>query len=55
MNRCGECDQCIDFELSYLSNLEQVLWHRARGDVSRYLNLMGSWMDLFNEQQGIKP
>lgn len=55
MDRCGECDQCISWELGYLSNIEWVLWHRSGGDVTRYLNLMGSWIDLFNEQEGVKP
>lgn len=48
--RCGECDQCIEHELFYLSSIESALWLRSAGDASRYLNLMGSWIDLFNEQ-----
>lgn len=48
--RCGLCDACINFELRYLSAMEAALWYEAAGDTTRYLNLVGAWMDLFNLQ-----
>jgi hypothetical protein len=49
-NRCGTCDKCVSFELGYLSTMEWALWNEAAGDFTRYLNLMGIWMDVFAEQ-----
>ena len=49
-SRCGECSHCIAWELSYLSNVEKILWQMSEGDVTSYMNLMGSWMDLLIER-----
>lgn len=50
MPRCGRCPTCVEYEFKYLAEIEEALWHRSGGDVTYYLNLMGSWMDVFNDE-----
>lgn len=50
MDRCGTCAKCIGLELCLLSSVELILWRRSGGDTTKYLNLMGTWMDEFNER-----
>jgi len=52
--RCGVCPACIDRELTFLSRMEQELWAEARGDLTRYLEAMATWTDMFNAQRGMK-
>lgn len=50
MTRCGECSECIDHELLILSMMEEALYEESEGDTTKYLNLMGEWIDMFIEQ-----
>ena len=52
--RCGVCSSCIERELLFLSMMEECIWADAEGDLSDYLNRMALWIDLFNEQNGLK-
>lgn len=48
--RCGECSECIEAELNYLVRMESALWKESTSDITFYLNLVGTWIDLFNER-----
>lgn len=52
-DRCGECATCIDYELAFLVEMERAINREAHGDMTRYLNAMHVWSDLFGEK-GLK-
>lgn len=47
---CGDCEKCIARELDFLSRMEGDIYAEAQGDVTRYLNLMAVWVDVFVDQ-----
>lgn len=48
--RCGQCANCITWELDFLTRIEAELWRESANDLTKYFDLMGVWGDLLIER-----